>query len=104
MDSPFPCLPGFEGVLVDWLQQNRDADFLIVNAASLTHTSVALRDALKLTGLPFIELHISNVHAREAFRHHSYLSDIAVGLMVGLGVRGYNLAAQWALDFLKEGA
>jgi len=91
-----------EGDMVGWIQQNRDAQFMIVNGASLTHTSVALRDALKFTGIPFIELHISNVHARESFRHHSYLSDIALGVMVGLGVRGYALAAQWALDYFKE--
>ncbi len=90
-----------EGALVDWLHHNRQADFALVNAASLTHTSVALRDALKFTGMPFIEIHISNVHKREAFRHHSYLSDIAVGLIVGLGPQGYELAAQYALEHLK---
>jgi 3-dehydroquinate dehydratase-2 len=86
-----------EGALVDWLHQNRQADFLLVNAGALTHTSVALRDAIELTGVPFIEIHISNVHARERFRHRSYLSDIAVGLIVGLGPQGYDLAAQYAI-------
>jgi 3-dehydroquinate dehydratase II len=90
-----------EGALVDWLHHNRAADFALVNAASLTHTSIALRDALKFTDLPFIEIHISNVHTREPFRHHSYLSDIAVGLIVGLGPLGYDLGAQYALDYLQ---
>ena len=91
-----------EGALVDWLHHHREADFALVNAAALTHTSVALRDALKFTGLPFIEIHISNVHQREPFRHHSYLSDIALGLIVGLGPRGYDLAAQYAIEHLAE--
>jgi 3-dehydroquinate dehydratase II len=91
-----------EGALVDWLHANRQADFLLLNAASLTHTSLALRDALKFTGLPFVEIHISNVHTREPFRHHSYLSDIAVGLIVGLGPQGYDLAARFALDWLER--
>jgi len=89
-----------EGALVDWLHHHHTADFALVNAAALTHTSVALRDALKFTGLPFIELHISNVHKREPFRHHSYLSDIAQGLIVGLGPQGYDLAAQYAIEHL----
>ena len=90
-----------EGALVDWLHHHREAGFLLVNAAAFTHTSVALRDAIKFTGIPFVEIHISNVHARESFRHHSYLSDIAVGLVVGLGPQGYDLAAQFALERLK---
>jgi len=90
-----------EGALVDWLHHNHASDFALVNAGALTHTSVALRDALKFTGMPFIEIHISNVHKREPFRHHSYLSDIAVGLVVGLGPQGYELAAQYALAHLK---
>ncbi len=91
-----------EGALVDWLQHNRAADFLLLNAASLSHSSISLRDALKFTGIPFIEIHISNVHARESFRQHSYLSDIAVGLIVGLGPQGYELAAQYALAHLEN--
>ncbi|HKI98066.1 MAG TPA: type II 3-dehydroquinate dehydratase [bacterium] len=90
-----------EGAIVDWLHQNRQADYLLVNAGALTHTSVALRDAIKFTDIPFIEIHISNVHVREPFRHHSYLSDIAVGVIVGLGPRGYEYAAQHALEHLK---
>lgn len=91
-----------EGDLVEWLQQNRNGDFLLINAGALTHTSVALRDAIKFTGIPFVEIHISNVHAREAFRHHSYLSDIAVGVIVGMGVMGYDMAARFALEQLES--
>lgn len=91
-----------EGEMVDWIHQHQDGDFLILNGASLTHTSIALRDALKFTGIPFVEIHISNVYARESFRHHSYLSDIAQGVIVGLGVLGYDLAVQYALDFLSR--
>jgi len=71
-------------------------DFIIINPAAFTHTSVALRDALLAVAIPFIEVHLSNVHAREAFRHHSYFSDIAVGTIVGLGAQGYELALQAA--------
>lgn len=78
--------------------------FIIINPAAFTHTSVALRDALAGVAIPFIEIHISNVHAREAFRHHSYLSDIAVGVIAGLGVQGYDLALQAAITRLQENA
>jgi 3-dehydroquinate dehydratase-2 len=71
--------------------------FVVVNPAALTHTSVALRDAFLGTGLPFIEVHLSNVHAREPFRHHSYLSDVAVGVVTGLGADGYECALRAAL-------
>lgn len=67
-------------------------DYIIINPAAFTHTSVALRDALLASGIPFIEVHLSNVHAREAFRHHSYFSDIAEGVICGLGSQGYDLA------------
>ena len=76
--------------------------FIVINPAAFTHTSVALRDALAGVAIPFIEIHISNVHAREAFRHHSYLSDIAVGVIAGLGVQGYELALQAAVKRLQE--
>ena len=75
--------------------------FILINPAAFTHTSVALRDALSGVAIPFIEIHISNVHAREAFRQHSYLSDIAVGVIAGLGVQGYELALQAAHQKLQ---
>jgi 3-dehydroquinate dehydratase-2 len=75
--------------------------FIIINPAAFTHTSVALRDALSGVDIPFIEIHLSNVHAREAFREHSYFSDIAVGVISGLGAQGYELALQAAIHQLK---
>jgi len=83
-----------EGALVDRIHQAKTEGvaWVIINPGAYTHTSIALRDALSGTALPFIEVHISNVHAREPFRHHSYLSDIASGTIVGLGVSGYRLA------------
>lgn len=77
-------------------------DFIIINPAAFTHTSVALRDALLSVNIPFIEVHLSNVHSREKFRHHSYLSDIAVGVICGLGTNGYKYALQAAHTFLLE--
>lgn len=77
-------------------------DFIIINPAAFTHTSVAIRDALLATKIPFIEVHLSNVHAREAFRAHSYFSDIAVGVICGLGAIGYELALQAAHQILVE--
>lgn len=73
-------------------------DFIIINPAAFTHTSVALRDAILASEIPFIEVHLSNVHAREAFRHHSYFSDIAEGVICGLGSQGYELALQAAMQ------
>lgn len=73
-------------------------DFIIINPAAFTHTSIALRDAILASDIPFIEIHISNVHARESFRHHSYFSDIAVGVICGLGPQGYELALQAAIN------
>ncbi|EON93364.1 3-dehydroquinate dehydratase [Marinobacter lipolyticus SM19] len=78
--------------------RNEGVDFIIINPAAFTHTSVALRDALLASGIPFIEVHLSNVYAREAFRHHSYFSDIAEGVICGLGSQGYDLALQAALQ------
>lgn len=88
-----------EGVLIDRIHAARldGTHFIIINPGGLTHTSVALRDALAGVALPFIEVHVSNVHRREAFRHHSYLSEIATGVIVGLGVNGYRLALAHAL-------
>jgi 3-dehydroquinate dehydratase II len=77
-------------------------DFIIINPAAFTHTSVAIRDALLATRIPFIEVHLSNVHAREPFRSHSYLSDIAVGVICGLGATGYEMALQAAHQKLQE--
>lgn len=77
-------------------------DFIIINPAAFTHTSVALRDAFLSAKIPFIEVHISNVFAREAFRHHSFLSDIAVGIISGLGVKGYELALDAAAHYLAK--
>ncbi len=76
--------------------------FVIINPGAFTHTSIAIRDAFQAAELPFVEVHISNVHAREAFRHHSYLSDLAVGVIVGLGTRGYTLAMSYVLDRLAK--
>lgn len=84
-------------------QAYRDqVDFIIINPAAFTHTSVALRDALLATGIPFIEVHLSNVHAREPFRKHSYFSDIAKGVISGLGAAGYELALLAAHQILAE--
>ena len=77
-------------------------NFILINPAAFTHTSVALRDALLATEIPFIEVHLSNVHARESFRSHSYFSDIAVGVICGLGPQGYRLALDAALARLDE--
>jgi len=78
-----------------------DVRFIIINPAAFTHTSIALRDALSGVDIPFIEIHLSNVHAREEFREHSYFSDIAVGVISGLGAQGYELALQAAISRLK---
>lgn len=91
-----------EGALVDRIQSAHAAkvDFIVINPAAFTHTSVALRDALAATAVPFIEVHLSNIHRREPFRHHSYLSDLAAGVIVGLGATGYRLAVQAAIESL----
>ena len=80
--------------------RSEGVDFILINPAAFTHTSVALRDALLAVSIPFIEVHLSNVHKREPFRHHSYFSDIAVGVICGLGASGYRLALEAALEQL----
>ena len=92
-----------EGQLVDWIQEAREsADGIILNAGALTHTSVALLDALSAAGLPVIEVHLSNIFRRESFRHHSYVSLAANGVICGLGAQGYELALD-AIAGLIEG-
>ncbi len=92
-----------EHLLIDRIHQARgNTDFILINPAAFTHTSVALRDALLAVQIPFIEIHLSNVHAREPFRHHSYLSDIAVGVICGLGADGYHFALQAAVNRLSK--
>lgn len=93
-----------EGALIDCVQAARTdgSDFIIINPAALTHTSVGLRDALAAVNLPFIEVHLSNIHQREAFRHHSYFSELAVGVICGLGADGYRLALDHALRRFKR--
>ena len=88
-----------EGALIDRIQRaGRDAvGFIIINPAAYTHTSVALRDALAAVKIPFLEVHLSNIHAREPFRRHSYFSELAVGTICGLGSRSYDLALEYAL-------
>jgi len=90
--------------LIDRLHdaRNEGINFIIFNPAAFTHTSVALRDAILAADIPFIEVHISNVHKRETFRHSSYFSDIALGTITGLGSHGYDLALQAALRHLKK--
>lgn len=94
-----------EGALIDRVQAARTdgTHFIIINPAALTHTSVGLRDALAGVAIPFIEVHLSNVHRREAFRHHSYFSDLAEGVIVGLGADGYRLALGHALKRGPQG-
>jgi 3-dehydroquinate dehydratase-2 len=93
-----------EGALVDHVHAAAGAavDFVIINPGAYTHTSIALRDAFLGVALPFIEVHISNIFAREAFRHRSYLSDIALGVICGLGVQGYELAISAARDWVRR--
>ena len=82
-----------EGTLVDWIQAAAETFAgIVINAGAYTHTSVALHDALRAAALPVIEVHLSNVYAREAFRHHSYISPVAKGIIVGLGPQGYTMA------------
>lgn len=95
-----------EGALVDRIQQARGdgTGFIVINPAAFTHTSVAIRDAIAGIALPFIEVHLSNVHRREAFRHHSYFSDLAEAVMAGFGPAGYRYAVDFALFRLAKTA
>jgi 3-dehydroquinate dehydratase-2 len=90
-----------EGELVDRIQRagQDGTQFILINPAAYTHTSVAIRDALAAVKIPFVEVHLSNVHAREPFRHHSYVTDLAVGMICGLGPQGYELALEYALRY-----
>jgi 3-dehydroquinate dehydratase-2 len=104
------------GVALETFQSNAESDlvtkiqsiatenvnFVIINPAAFTHTSVAMRDALSAVKVPFIEVHLSNVYAREAFRHHSYFTDIAVGVISGLGAQGYALALDYAIKHINR--
>ena len=93
-----------EGALVDRIQaaMEEGVDFILINPGAYTHTSVAIRDALAAVQIPFIEIHLSNIHAREPFRRHSYLSDKAVGVIAGLGAFGYEAALEAAMDWLER--
>lgn len=91
-----------EHELIDAIHQSLNKiDYIIINPAAYTHTSVALRDALLAVNIPFVEVHLSNVHARESFRHQSYLSDVAQGVICGLGPKGYEFALDYAIDSLS---
>lgn len=94
-----------EAALVERIQRGgrEGVDFIIINPAAYTHTSVALRDALAAVAVPFLEVHLSNVFARESFRRESYFTDIAVGIIGGLGAKGYELALEFALQYPKKG-
>ena len=98
---PVECFQSnHEGELIERIHAAKvqRSSFIIINPAGLTHTSIALRDALVAVKIPFIEVHLSNIHSRETFRHHSYFSDVATGTICGLGSRGYDLALQFALQ------
>jgi 3-dehydroquinate dehydratase-2 len=93
-----------EGALIECIHAAREQGIraIIINPAAFTHTSVALRDALAAVAIPFVEVHLSNVHAREPFRHHSYFSDLAIGVICGLGHQGYLLALEYLLNTLDN--
>lgn len=92
-----------EGALVDWIHEaRREGDAIVINAGALTHTSIAIHDALKVFSGPVIELHITNVHRRETFRHHSYISFAATAVICGLGAEGYHVAVEQAARLAAE--
>ena len=101
------ALPSFqsnsESEIVDWIHENaKGADFLLINPGAFTHTSISIRDAILGTDISFIEIHISNIFSREKFRKESYFSDIAEGVISGLGFKGYELALTAAIEMLKK--
>ena len=92
-----------EEKLIDKIHQSfQKVDFIIINPAAYTHTSVALRDALLAVGIPFVEVHLSNIYKREPFRHHSYFSDVAESVICGCGAQGYDFALQFAVNYLSK--
>ena len=92
-----------ESEIVDWIHENaNDSDFLVINPGAFTHTSISIRDAILGTDISFIEIHISNIFSREEFRKESYFSDIAEGVISGLGFKGYELALTAAIEMLKK--
>ena len=92
-----------EGAIVDCIQtEAQDADGIVINAGALTHYGISLRDALADSRLPFIEVHLSNIHAREAFRHHSVFAELAVGQIAGLGYKGYLYALEFLVEQIKQ--
>src|SRR5665647_1967066 len=113
INASLTTLAGKNGANLSCFQSNAEADlierihqarndgtqFIVINPAAFTHTSVALRDALAAVAIPFIEIHLSNVHARESFRRESFFSDLAVGVICGLGAQGYEFAVQYALHY-----
>ena len=92
-----------EGVMLDFIIQHREAAYTIINPGAWSHTSIALRDTLAAVAVPFVEVHISNVYKRENFRHYSYLSSKAEGVITGLGIHGYTSAAMFVIQQLKKG-
>lgn len=98
------CQSNREYVLIERIHEAQDEGvaYIIINPAAFTHTSVAIRDALLGVSIPFVEIHLSNVHARESFRHHSYLSDVADGVICGFGAQGYEFALQSAISKIAK--
>lgn len=116
IDSSLQALAKQANIALETYQSNAEAeivakiqslainkvDFIIINPAAFTHTSISIRDAISAVNIPFIEVHLSNIYARESFRHHSYFSDIAIGVISGLGAEGYNAALNFAVNQLNK--